>query len=156
MICSSSSPGIPSLLAFLLLIMCCTVVDDIAPAGSPGAAAAPPSGVPARFTDALLHSLSESHSDHAVYQQFGYTLRPRDERSEELFREIEQAAPVDASYTTSIAGNVQQLDALAAKKAGGITAQQMARIIALAIDTAHQVSRAASEVWHRMSAWPPP
>jgi hypothetical protein len=68
----------------------------------------------------------------------GFVLQPVEERAAELASEIEAAKPKDAKYTIPIAGHVAQLDMLASQQPGGLTAQQLARIIALAVDTAHR------------------
>ncbi len=72
------------------------------------------------------------------FSTHGFVLQPVEERAAELASEIEAAKPTDAEYTIAIAGHVAQLDVLASRQPGGLTAQQLARIIALAIDTAHR------------------
>ncbi len=71
-------------------------------------------------------------------------LQPVDDREAELASEIEQVKPKDAEYTIPIAGNVAQLDVLASQQPCGLSSQQLVRIIALAVDTAHRHTRIPS------------
>lgn len=99
------------------------------------------------------------HDPHECYRQHGYALHKRSSRSHQLAAEIETRGPRDARYTLTIAGEMQQLDvrsssaaaaaacaaASGKRRANGLTAGQLARIQALAIDTAHEVTQIAPD-----------
>jgi hypothetical protein len=85
----------------------------------------------------FVHSPLETESKDS-FSTHGFILQEVDERGVELAAEIESTNPKDAEYTLLIAGRVQQLDMVASQHPGGLSAQQLARILALAVETAHR------------------
>jgi hypothetical protein len=109
------------------------VASDECAAAPSSSSASPLSLVAAVVVPAPLLTYPES-----CFPTHGFVLQKVDERAVELSEEIESANLKDAEYTLVIAGKVQQLDLVASKQPGGLSAQQLARILALAVDTAHR------------------
>jgi hypothetical protein len=89
--------------------------------------------------------LHRRDSSFTFYDRYHYVLLPSSDRSKGLATDLDAARLADTSLTIPIVGQVKQLDlgALAVKM--GMTQELLARVIALAVETAQQYTRVPAE-----------